>query len=122
MKNYVQPGKIIPYTNASGATIPSGSLVALGIVLGVVAADIPDGEDGDIGVVGVFDLPKAAGAVSAGDLLSFDASEGNVTTALGTPAAGDIEGCAIAIADAASADATVTAMLLPGGGSVPASG
>lgn len=118
MKNFVQPGRAIPYTNGGSDTITSGSIVALGTLIGVAATDIAVDATGEIVVEGVFDLPKASGEISAGDLLSFDSSAGYLAKSF-TPAEGDVLNCAIAVADAASADTVVRARLLPGGGSLP---
>lgn len=114
---YVQKGEIIDYT--PGAAVASNAVVVLGILLGVAVADIAANTTGALAIEGVFDLPKKATvAITAGAKLTYNATDGFLT---GAGAAGDILGGAVAVAAAASADATVRVKLLPGTGSVVAS-
>lgn len=108
-KNYVQPGKVLEHT--AGAAISSGDVVEMGNIVGVALGDMASGDVGSVQVDGVFTLAKTSGtAWSQGDALDWDTSAGEFTKGL-TPATGDISGCAIAAADAASAD-TEGAVLL----------
>lgn len=103
--NHIQPGKVLDYTNATGAPIASGSVVAVGTTLGVALADIAAGATGAVAIDGVFAVPKVAGtAITQGAAVIFQAVTQAFT--VGTAASGDISGaCAIAFA-AAAADAT----------------
>lgn len=93
--NHVQPGKVLDYTNATGATILSGVVVAVGQILGVALKDIADGATGSVAVDGVFAVPKVSGAViAAGESLTWDASAKAFDDNAATPAAGDITGAA----------------------------
>jgi predicted RecA/RadA family phage recombinase len=65
MKNWIQRGDSITVT-APGA-IASGDLVAIGALVGVAADDAAIGETVAISTTGVFELPKAAGALDVGD-------------------------------------------------------
>lgn len=77
MKNHVQPGNTI--TIPSPATYASGDIVILGDLAGVAAGDAPTGEDLDLTLVGVFDLPKVeTDAIAIGQPVF--ASGGVVTT------------------------------------------
>ena len=41
--NHIQPGKVLDYTNATGAAIASGAVVPVGTILGVALSDIAVG-------------------------------------------------------------------------------
>lgn len=115
---YVQKGEIIDYTPTAAKA--SNTVVALGILLGVVCADIAANATGALAIQGVFDLPKKAGsAITAGAKLTWSAGDNAFTTGAGS--AGDTLGGAVAIAAAASADTVVRVLLLPGTGSTVAS-
>ena len=92
-KNYIQPGEVIDYT--AGANITSGSVVAMGNILGVALADIASGSVGPVQITGVFEVPKVSAAViGVGQSLTWDVSAGAFDDNLATPAAGDITGAA----------------------------
>ena len=83
MKNYLQLGDNItlpaPYAVASGA----GALI--GAIFGVASTDAAQGEDVSFVRVGVFTLPKAAGAAWAvGQKLYWDNTAKNVTATVGS--------------------------------------
>lgn len=59
MKNNFAPGKEIEFV-VSG-TVPSGSLVQAGSLVGVTAADYTNGQVGVMEIEGAFILTKAAG-------------------------------------------------------------
>lgn len=93
--NHVQPGKVLDFTNTTGATILSGAVVAFGNSLGVALKDIPNNATGSVAVDGVFKVPKVTGAViKAGESLTWDVSAGKFDDNAATPAAGDITGAA----------------------------
>lgn len=117
MKNYVQRGEVIDYTPSGAVT--SGSVVILGILIGVASADIAANDTGALVTEGVLDLPKKAGsAIAAGDKLTWSVADGAFTTGAGVT--GDTLGGAIAVAAAASADTVVRVKLAPGTGSTVA--
>lgn len=100
---FKQPGTILTHANGSGSDIAAGDVVVIGDTVAVALVDIPDGESGAISLEGVHELPKDAGtAWEQGDKLDWDASEDAFGKGI-TAASGDVIGCAIAAADAASA-------------------
>lgn len=102
MKTYVQPGKVITWTNGTGAAVASGDVVAIGNILGVAAVDIAVGASGSVAIEGVFTVPKVSGAVIAqGESLTWDASAAAFDDNLAVPGAGDITGAPAVAAEAA---------------------
>lgn len=110
MKNKIQNGKVIDYTNGGGAAIASGALVVIGVLAGVAVSNIAVGESGAVDLQGVFELPKVTGtAIAVGDKVYWDATAGNVTkTASGNTAFG------AAVEAAVSAATTVKVLLVQG--------
>lgn len=99
--NYVQDGCTIDYTNA-GTAITSGDVVAIGAagdaVLGIALVDIANGATGSVGIDGVYNVPKADGAViGAGEFVLWDSSAGNFDDNQAVAAAGDVSDGAWAI-------------------------
>lgn len=80
MKNYVQPGKIIPVI--APADIVSGDGVLIGALFGVASTDAATGADVELAVEGVFELPKEAttDAYNVGDNVKWDAENKRITT------------------------------------------
>lgn len=106
MKNFIQNGEVIEV--AAPAAVASGDLVVVGSLIGVAVKAAASGEMVAIQLEGVFDLPKAAGAVAVGDKLYFDP----VAKVL-TKTSSNYTLLAVAVAAAANGDAKVRA-LLPG--------
>lgn len=79
MRNFIQPGNVVTAVTPSGGVV-SGDPVLIGNLFGIAATSQAAGEDVELAVTGVYDLPKATGAVTAGAVAYFDASEGKVTT------------------------------------------
>ncbi|MFN4142782.1 DUF2190 family protein [Aestuariivirga sp.] len=79
MKNFVQPGHNITALAPIGG-VASGDPVLIGNLFGIASTDAAEGAEVELGTVGVYDIGKAAVAVSAGDIAYFDATAGNVTT------------------------------------------
>lgn len=118
--NYSQAGQTINYTNGGGSTIASGSVVVIGALVGVAIAAIEVGEVGAVAIEGVWTVPKATGtALGQGQSVDYDVSA-SAFTAIGTPASGDLVGCATVIEAAASADTTVQVKLNVRGANVTA--
>lgn len=100
MKNFVQKGEnldlVAPRALASGEGFLVGSLFAVASAAAALNAPV-------VGVtVGVFDLPKAAGAVTQGQRLYWDNAAFNVTTTVGS-------NTLIGVAAAAAASGAATA-------------
>lgn len=104
MKNFVQRGENLTLT--APRTLASGAGFLVGSIFGVASADAANGAP-VVGVTeGVFDLPKATGAVIAGAKLYWDNAAFNVTTnASGTTLIG------VATQAAASGDPTARVKL-----------
>lgn len=83
-KNYVQPGDELTLT--APRDLSSGDPVLVGNLFGVALADATSGTDVDVAVEGVFDIAKAAGALSQGDLVYYDATNHVVTNTSNTGA------------------------------------
>ena len=106
MKNYIQKGAVMSYTNASGSDIASGKAVVIGELVGVATGDIADTESGEVAFEGVFSLPKEAPLViSQGDKVYYDAAANEVDKTNTNAFIG------YAFVDAASADTTVQVLL-----------
>jgi predicted RecA/RadA family phage recombinase len=100
--NYIQPGEVIDWTNATGGAKTSGSVIAIGQMLGVALVDIANGATGSVQIQGVFEVPKVSGAViAAGESLVWDVSAGAFDDNAATPATGDISGAAAVAVEAA---------------------
>ncbi|APZ52174.1 DUF2190 family protein [Salipiger abyssi] len=98
MKNYIQAGNVITFTAA--ATTAAGQGVLQGALFGVAATDAASGEEFEAAVTGVFELPKAAGALTKGQKVYWSSANANVTaTATGNTLIGAVIEAA---ADAAS--------------------
>lgn len=100
MKNQVSNGHTMDYT--ATADISSGDAVLVGSVLGIAITDMASGDDGDLVLEGVFELPKAAVAITQGAQLYWDDANSQVTTT-----STDNTACGKAFAAAASGDDTV---------------
>ncbi len=105
-KGHVREGKTMPYTNGSGTTIASGTVVELPKMIGVALGDIAVGATGEIAICEVWEIAKEAPLVIAqGDQVYWDAANDNVDkTDTNIP-------CGKAFAAAASADTTVQVLL-----------
>lgn len=81
---YVQKGESIDYRPA--AAVAAGDVIILNNLVGVARLDIAANTLGSLAVVGVFDAPKAAGAIAPGAAVYWDAANHAVTTvAAGNP-------------------------------------
>jgi predicted RecA/RadA family phage recombinase len=79
MKNYIGPGDVV--TVEAPATTTSGDGVLVGVCFGVAIVDAGSGDDVQVQVVGVFELPKlSAQAWTAGDLIYWDDGNSRCTT------------------------------------------
>lgn len=102
---YLKPGDTMTIT--AGTTISSGDVVVVGKAFGVALTDIANGASGEIGLVGVYSLPKDTSLViSQGDRLFWDTSN----TWLDKTATAQ-QGVGFAYTAALSADTTVMVRL-----------
>lgn len=111
MKNKIQEGDKIVYTNATGSDITAGSVVVIGALLGVAAVDIANGASGVVDLEGVFECTKTTHAtdqaIAQGEKIAWDVSAGKFVNAATVLAVGDINDNVVAFAAAASTAATV---------------
>lgn len=77
-QNHIQRGDVMPVT-LSG-TVMSGSGLKVGSLIGVALNSGVSGETIQVQLEGVFELPKASGAISQGAALYWDDSAKNLTT------------------------------------------
>lgn len=105
MRNYVQPGDTLDFTAPTGG-LTSGQGHLFGAIFGVASIDAAEGAKLAVSVEGVFDLPKATGALAEGQAAYWDAAAKKVTaTATGNTLIG-------AAAEAAASDATMARVRL----------
>lgn len=105
MRNYVQSGNIVTLAAPAGG-VKSGGGVLVGALFGVAAYDADEGVEVETQLVGVFDMPKATGAVAAGAKLYWDSTAKNLTT---TASGNKLVGAALLAAG--SGEATVRVRL-----------
>lgn len=104
MASYVQGDCLIDHTPSSA--VAAGGVVVLNDLVTVAPVAIAANALGAVSVDGVWDMPKATGAIGQGALVYWDATAGNVTTtASGNKRAGK------AAKAAASGDATVQVLI-----------
>lgn len=103
---HVQPGNVMPYTNATGAAITANTVVELPAMIGVALGDIAIGATGTLAITEVWTLAKdATVAIAQGDQLYWDATSNSVDkTNTNIP-------CGKAFAAAAETDTTVLVLL-----------
>ncbi len=82
MKNFIQVGDIIDYTNASTA-IAAGAVVVIGNRIGVAVTDIPSGATGALRVRGVVELKSVSGEIAQGAQVYWHTSNGITTSSDG---------------------------------------
>lgn len=119
MKNLMQHGETMPWTNGTGSAVSFGDVVVVGKQVGIAITDIANGASGDLAMEGVFSLPKTSGsAITQGDDAIFDVSAGEFVPSSATPATGDVSGAVTCWIAAASADTTVAVKINTGIGTV----
>lgn len=102
---YWQRGETLDFTATSA--VKNGDVVSLNTRVGVAGTDIAVGETGQVHVVGVFEFPKATGAITLGAAVYYDGENKNITT---TATSNVLAGYAVVAAG--SADTTVLVKLL----------
>lgn len=108
MRNFVKYGQTIGWI-ASGA-VTSGQGVQMGALFGVAITAAANGQAFEAALTGVFELPKATGAVAAGQLIYWDTSEAEASTSADS-GANKLIGAAI---EAAASDAAAVKVRLNG--------
>ena len=79
MKNFIQPGNTVTVTLTAAAS--SGDVVIVNNLVGIAATDGANGDDIEIQVTGVFELPKTSANTPGQFALAYwDTSAGEVTT------------------------------------------
>lgn len=86
MKNFIQNGKIITYTVPSATTIVPGQVVIIGSLKGVAQTGGTAGQKITVSLYGVYELPKATGAITQGALVYWAAAGNPVVGAAGSGA------------------------------------
>lgn len=126
-KNFVTDGKVIQWTNGTGAAVASGQVVRVGPgTLGVALVALAIGAAGSVAIEGVFSgVPKVSAAVFAqGEKLLFDVSAGSGVGAFddsaATGATGDVMGGAVAWVAGLNTETACTIKLTPGNSTVTA--
>lgn len=104
MADYVQDDDMIDYTPS--AAVAAGAVVPLADLICVAPRPIAANALGTVAVEGVWSMPKAAGAISQGAIVYWDAAAGNVTTT-----AGSLKRAGKAAKAALSGDATVQVLI-----------
>ena len=102
MLNYVAPGGAI--TIPAPALVASGAGVLVGTIFGVANNAAASGADLVLAVTGIFDLPKATGAVTLGAALYWDDAAKKVTA---TASGNTRIGAAVAAAQAGASTVRV---------------
>ena len=77
-KNYIQPGNTVTVT--APANVAAGRGVAIKSLVGVTAFGASAGEDVEIHLVGVFEVPVAGTAPTPGDEIFLNVTTGLFTT------------------------------------------
>lgn len=105
MKNYKQPGKVIP--KILTAAVVSGAVQLIGELVGVAAKSGAIGEEVEFSLEGVYTIPKTAAQVyTQGQILYWDDTTKLITSTVGT---NKVAGYAFAAA--AGADASVDVLI-----------
>lgn len=103
MRNFIQPGHMVTVPAPSGGVV-SGAGVLVGSLFGVAATTAAEGHPVELATTGVYELPKATGAVTLGAPLFWDTTPGRLTT---VAADGVLVGAATEAADSGAATARV---------------
>lgn len=106
--NYIQKGDVLDYANSGNDAIEAGDVVVIvsgasGRV-GIAAGNIAAGKTGAVAVSGVYEFPKATGAITLGASAYWDATNKKVTT---TSTNNTLIGWAVAAAASADASAKI---------------
>ncbi len=118
-KNFYAHGETVNYTATSD--VVSGQVIVLGGIIGIAHTDIKTGEEGALGIEGVYELAKTTGtAYTLGQRLQWDVSANKLVGPAATPAAGDIVNVGIVYEAALSAATTAKVKINVAGGTITA--
>jgi len=85
MKNKIQDGKTVDWTNTTDSAVVSGEMVLFGVRVGVCETDIASNAVGAIALDGVYEVTKKTGeAWTVGALIYWDDTAKECTTTVGT--------------------------------------
>lgn len=101
---FIHDGAAIDYVPTTAT--PAGSVIIQGQLVGITKRDIEADQLGTLHLTGVYDVVKAAVAVTAGAAVFWDAEANHATTV-----ATDHAALGVAILPAGAADATVRVLL-----------
>ena len=119
LKNFVQAGGTLDWTNGSGTDVPSGAVVVVGAQIGIASANIASGRSGTVYMEGVFTVPKVPAAVIAqGESVTWDMSAGAFDDYQATPATGDVSRACTAWESAGNGVTSIAVKLNTGVGTV----
>ena len=105
MKNQVDSGSVVSYTNATGSAISAGDVVIMGKMAGIAINDIANGATGMVSIAGRYTVTKkAATDVVAQGAILIDNS-GIVVASAGTNL---VNVCVVGRAAAASSSGVAT--------------
>jgi predicted RecA/RadA family phage recombinase len=108
MKTYVQPGKTV--TLEADDDYDSGDVIVINDIIGICSTSVETGDDVEVALVGVFDLPKddsTGSSIDQGERVYWNATDSVVET--DSTAANTLLG--VATEDAADGDTTVRVRL-----------
>ena len=113
--NRVQRGDILTFTAV--AALSSGDAVVIGDLVGVALTDAAIGEQVEVAIEEVYNLPKAdADTINIGERVHYDVSAGEVIAFGTATASGDVEDFGIAFeSKGATTGETIAVKLVPGG-------
>lgn len=107
---FIQRGEALDYTNSTNKTIPAGSIIPIGKIVGVASTDIEPSALGAVHVTGVFAMPKKATVeISMGEPVYLE--DGVITNEAGAENANIPAGYAVS---SAASSATEVAVKLRG--------
>jgi predicted RecA/RadA family phage recombinase len=79
-QNFVQTGRRMTYANNTGDDIAAGDLVSVGATFGIAAVDIANGDEGELIMDGVFEVPAVdTAAIAQGNPVYHVAATGKAS-------------------------------------------
>lgn len=114
MKNFIQEGTRVDWTNTTGSAVASGDVVIVGSLAAIAVVDIADTKSGEVALEGVYELTKDTPlAISQGDEVFWNTTNKEVTkTATDKP-------LGVAFRAAGSSDTTVQVKIYGQGNGIP---
>jgi predicted RecA/RadA family phage recombinase len=106
-KNFIQEGNTVTLTAPAVTGCKSGDLIIVGALAGVAAYDAAAGDEVEVTLTGVWELPKAAGEINEGATVWWSTTTSDVANASGA----GLFPIGVAVRHAATGDATVRVRL-----------